>query len=225
MRTRIKICCLRSAEEARQAIAAGADAIGFVALTPPTARTIPDQEIAGIIAAVPPSIETFVLSAAPTAEVLAARARRTGATTIQILSYLDPAESARLAALAPGLRRVQVIHVEGPEALDLIPVYAPHVHAFLLDSGKPNAPRPSYGGTGLPHDWAVSARFVQVSPLPVHLAGGLAPDNVGQAIRRVRPFGVDLCSGVRTGDHLDPARLAAFVDAVRRTDVALGGVR
>lgn len=111
-----------------------------------------------------------------------------------------------------------MIHVESESALDLIDQYAPHVHAFLLDSGRPSLPVPEYGGTGRTHDWSVSAEFVRRSPLPVFLAGGLSASNVGEAIRTVRPFGVDLCSGVRTEGRLDRDKLEAFVDAVRRAD-------
>jgi len=221
MRTRIKICCMASAEAVRLALAAGADAIGFIGASPPTPRTLADEAIAGLTALVPPSVESVLVTNARTAEELAAQAGRTRPTTIQILHPVDPAEIVRLAQIAPTLRRVQVVHVEGPEALDLIPAYAPHVHGFLLDSGKPNAPVPEYGGTGKVHDWAVSAAFVRASPLPVYLAGGLSPVNVGQAIRQVRPFGVDLCSGVRTEGLLDEDRLAAFMREVRRADAAL----
>ena len=114
------------------------------------------------------------------------------------------------------VQRIQVIQVEGPEALGLIPRYAPHVQAFLLDSGRPNAPTPQYGGTGMTHDWDISAEFVRTSPRPVYLAGGLSADNVGEAIHRVRPFAVDLCTGVRTDGRLDEMKLAAFMRAVHQ---------
>ena len=133
---------------------------------------------------------------------------------------MSPDESKRLATLLPTTRRVQVIHVENEGVLELIPRYAPNVHAFLLDSGRPSLPTPEYGGTGRTHDWAVSAEFVRRSPHPVFLAGGLSAANVSEAIRRVRPFGVDLCLGVRTDGHLDPAKLRAFVGAVLSADPA-----
>lgn len=218
MRTRIKICCIQSLDEARLAIEAGADAVGFIGVQPPTPRTISDDRIAEIVVLVPPPVATFLVTLERTADAICAQIGRTRPGTVQFLHPIHPAESARLAQREPYVRRVQVIHVEGPEALDLIPVHAPHVHAFLLDSGKPNAPVPEYGGTGRTHDWAVSAEFVKASPLPVFLAGGLSPDNVGEAIDRVRPFGVDLCSGVRIGGRLDPGKLAAFMQAVRRAD-------
>ncbi len=140
---------------------------------------------------------TFLLTAETGAEAIAEHVRRAGTTAVQIVTHITPAESERLAALLPVVRRVQVIHVEDDAALGLIPLYAPHVHAFLLDSGRPGAAIPELGGTGRVHDWRVSRRFVEASPLPVFLAGGLTPDNAGEAIRAVRPFGLDLCSGVR----------------------------
>jgi phosphoribosylanthranilate isomerase len=139
-------------------------------------------------------------------------------TTVQIVSHIDSDELARLAEIEPQIRQVQVIHVEGPDALTLIPVYSPFIHAFLLDSGRPNALEPELGGTRRRHDWTVSAAFVKASPLPVFLAGGLSADNAEDAIQRVRPYGLDLCSSIRTQDQLDPAKLTAFMQAVRSAD-------
>jgi phosphoribosylanthranilate isomerase len=211
---------MASLAEMQMAVAAGADAVGLVGAMPSGPGPIPDALIAAIAAAVPPPVAAFLLTSETSAEAIAAHVRRTGAPVVQIVSHIDPAESARLATLLPGVKRVQVIHVEGWGALDLIPAYAPHVHAFLLDSGKPGAALPTLGGTGDVHDWAVSAAFVAASPHPVFLAGGLTPANVGEAIARVRPFGVDLCSGIRTDGALDAAKLAAFVAAVRAADAA-----
>ena len=222
MRTRVKICCIASLEEARIAMAAGADALGLVARMPSGPGSIADEAIAAIAAAVPPPVATFLLTAETSAAAIAAHVRATQPSAVQIVSHIDPAEAAALAAREPQVRRVQVIHVEGPEALAMIPLYAPHVHAFLLDSGRPNAPVAELGGTGRAHDWAISAAFVRASERPVFLAGGLTPDNVGEAIRRVRPFGLDLCSGLRRDGRLDAAKVAAFMAAVRRADADCG---
>lgn len=118
------------------------------------------------------------------------------------------------------MRRRRDRTVEDRRALDQIDVYANHVHAFLLDSGRPGAALPEFGGTGRVHDWDVSRAFIDASPHPVFLAGGLTPENVGSAICRVRPFGVDLCSGVRVAGRLNRERLTAFVAAVQATDRA-----
>jgi phosphoribosylanthranilate isomerase len=125
-----------------------------------------------------------------------------------------------LADIESHVRRVLVVHVESRAALDMIPIYSPYVHAFLLDSGRPHMALPELGGTGRPHDWAISAEFVKASRLPVFLAGGLTPANVGVAIRQVKPFGVDLSSGVRTAGKLDLSKLAAFASSVRKADEA-----
>lgn len=105
---------------------------------------------------------------------------------------------------------MQVIHVEDETALDLIELYEPYVHAFLLDSGHPNASVAELGGTGRAHDWGISSEFVRRSPKHVFLAGGLNPHNVRDAISTVAPFGLDLCSGVRLGNNLDPRLLDEF---------------
>ena len=221
MRTRIKICCIASIDEAQLAIAAGADALGLVAAMPSGPGTIPDARIAQIAAWTPPPVATFLLTAGTTAQAIAGHVRATQPSTVQIVGHVDPGEVAQLARLLPHVRRVQVIHVEGPEALALIPAYAPHVHAFLLDSGRPGAAVPELGGTGRTHDWSVSARFVRASPRPVFLAGGLDANNVMEALRQVRPYGIDLCSRVRTDGQLDVMKLALLMAAVRDADAAL----
>lgn len=221
MRTRIKICCIASIDEAQLAIAAGADALGLVAAMPSGPGPIPDARIAQIAAWTPPPVATFLLTSETTAQRIVEHVRATQPSTVQIVGHIDPDEAAQLARLLPHVRRVQVIHVEGPEALALIPAYAPHVHAFLLNSGRPGAAVPELGGTGRTHDWSVSARFVRASPRPVFLAGGLDDTNVGDALRQVRPYGIDLCSRVRTDGKLDVMKLALLMGAVRDVDAAL----
>ncbi len=216
MRTRVKVCCISSVAEADLAISLGADALGLVGAMPSGPGPIADELIAEIAARVPPPVATFLLTSETSAEAIAAHVLTVGASTVQIVSHIDPAEAARLPRLIPYIRRVQVIHVEGEDALALIAPYAPHNHAFLLDSGRPGAPTPELGGTGRVHDWRVSAAFVKASPLPVFLAGGLHAGNVADAIRQVRPYGVDLCSGVRSPVDLDAGKLGRFMAAVHR---------
>lgn len=212
---------MASLEEAQLAIHAGADALGFVCATPTSVRTIDKQRVAQITPLIPPPIESFLLTSELTASSIAKNVQLTGATTVQILSHISLTESKRLSELIPTIKRVQVIHVESVVTLELIDKYSPYVHSFLLDSGRPNLKTPEYGGTGRTHDWSISAEFVKKSALPVYLAGGLTTENVSEAIRLVRPFGVDLCSGVRTNSRLDPDKLKAFIAEVRRMDLDL----
>jgi phosphoribosylanthranilate isomerase len=122
----------------------------------------------------------------------------------------------------PGVRLVQVIHVTGPGSLDEALEVAPEVDALLLDSGNPTLAVKQLGGTGRVHDWEVSRRIRERSPVPVFLAGGLRPDNVLEAIRQVGPFGVDICSGLRSHGALDEQKVAHFFRAL--DSGLLGGV-
>jgi phosphoribosylanthranilate isomerase len=211
---------MTSLEEVLLAFRAGADAVGFVGVRA-SPRAVDDETIAAIIARVPPPMATFLLTAEPTVAGIARHVLYTGASTVQLLRTLDAGEFEKLPGLLPETRLLQVVHVENRSALDLIEPYAPYVHAFLLDSGRPALPEPEYGGTGRIHDWSVSAEFVRRSPHPVFLAGGLAPSNVREALMIVRPFGVDVCSGVRAEGRLDPDKLHAFIKAVRSADAEL----
>ena len=215
MRTRVKVCCMASVAEARAATRLGADALGLVGPMPSGPGTIDDALAGEIAASVPPPVATVLLTSETTAKAITQHVRRVQPTAVQVVAHIAPAEAARLArTLRPSTKVIQVIHVEGDDALRLIPTYAAHADAFLLDSGKPSASVPELGGTGRVHDWDVSAAFVGKSPLPVFLAGGLTSENAAEAIRAVRPYGLDLCSGVRTNGSLDEVKLEAFMSAV-----------
>nr|MBP7416851.1 phosphoribosylanthranilate isomerase [Pyrinomonadaceae bacterium] len=114
----------------------------------------------------------------------------------------------------PNVKLVQVIHVIGEQSVDEAAELAGHVDAILLDSGNPTLEIKELGGTGRRHDWSLSRRIVETCGKPVFLAGGLNSDNVRQAIETVQPFGLDICSGVRTDGRLDLAKLESFFDAV-----------
>lgn len=218
MRTRVKICCIADAAEARLAIELGADAIGLVGPMPSGPGVITLPQAAAIAGAAPPPIARFLLSSSQTAEALTEDVRNTGVDTLQIVRHVDPAVLEACRRALPAVRLVQVIHVEDDACLDLLAGYEAHCDAFLLDSGRPGASSVELGGTGRVHDWQISARIASKTRRPVFLAGGLKAGNVGQALRQVRPYGIDLCSSVRTGDRLDPAKLAAFMDAVRAAE-------
>jgi phosphoribosylanthranilate isomerase len=215
LRTRVKICCISSVQEARMAVAAGADALGFVAAMPSGPGVVSDATIRAVTADVPPPLATFLLTSRTRGLEIVEHIQHCGTNTVQIVDHIDPGELAVLAVALPMVRRVQVIHVEGPQALDLIPRYEPYIHAFLLDSGKPGGTMRELGGTGRTHDWDVSREFVRRAKKPVFLAGGLNAGNAAEAIATVKPFGLDLCSGVRTNGHLDQAKLDAFMATVR----------
>ena len=214
MRTRIKICCIASTDEARHAINCGADALGLVSDMQTGSGIMDDAKIAHIAAHTPPPVARFLLTRRLDAPGITDHVRRTGVDTVQIVDHVAPDVHTALRSALPGVRIVQVVHVTGPEAIDTARLLGRTAHALLLDSGTPGADFDALGGTGQTHDWALSARIVQSADVPVWLAGGLNPTNVHEAIRTVRPFGVDLCSGVRTDGRLDDIKLAAFMASV-----------
>jgi phosphoribosylanthranilate isomerase len=217
-RTRIKICCIQSEAEARLAIAAGADGLGLVGTMPSGPGPIDDTLIAAIAAQVPPPVATFLLTSETEADAIVAHARRCRTNTLQLVDRVAAEVYPQLRQALPGVKLVQVIHVAGAESVDDAVAAAAHADALLLDSGQPHAAIRVLGGTGRVHDWAVSRRIVEAVACPVFLAGGLRADNVGAAIAAVRPFGIDVCTGVRRTDYsLDPAKLEPFVAAVAAT--------
>ena len=214
MRTRVKICCIASVAEMRAAAMAGADAIGLVGPMPTGPGAIPLGRAAEIGANTPPGVSAFLLTSLADGDAIAAEAVAAGAPVVQIVRHVHPAAHAAIRTAAPHLRIVQVVHVEDAAAVDLARGYALSADAVLIDSGRPGADE--LGGTGRLHDWKLSRQIVSLIDKPVFLAGGLHEGNVGEAIEQVRPFGVDLCSGVRTMGKLDVRKLTGFFAAVRR---------
>jgi len=213
--TRIKICCIASPDEAKLALASGADVLGLVSAMPSGPGPIPDDHIAEIAAGVPRGTEMFLLTSKTDGEAIARQALAAGVPAVQIVDRVAPSAHAAIGALAPALKVVQVIHVGGDESVAEAVAAAPFVDAILLDSGNQQLAVKELGGTGRTHDWSVSRRIRESVSVPVWLAGGLNAANVAEAIAMVRPFGVDVCSGVRTDGRLDLAKVAAFVAAVR----------
>jgi phosphoribosylanthranilate isomerase len=198
-------------DEAAMAAAAGADLVGMVGPMPSGAGVVDLGTARGIAERAAAWVTPVLLTSGETAGAIAEEVGLCRVRCVQIVRHVAPEVHRALGRRLPEVRRIQAIHVEGPEALELIGRYAGLVDAFLLDSGRPGSHE--LGGTGRVHDWRVSAEFVRRAPVPVFLAGGLRPDNVAEAIRTVRPFGVDLCSGVRTENRLDGAKLRAFMAA------------
>jgi phosphoribosylanthranilate isomerase len=214
MTTRIKICCIASVAEMRLAVEGGASAVGLVSAMPSGPGVIAEDAIRLIAREVPPGVASFLLTSLTDVDGIVAQQGRCGAGVLQLCDRLTRGTPADLRAALPGIRIVQVIHVRGSESVAAALGAARQADALLLDSGRPDFAVKELGGTGRTHDWSVSRAICEASPVPVFLAGGLTPDNVADAIRAVRPFGVDVCSGVRTAGALDPDKLARFGAAV-----------
>ena len=212
--TKLKVCCIASEAEAELAINQGADALGLVSAMPSGPGVIEEELIARIAARVPAPVDSFLLTCEAEAAAIVAQLRRCGTTTVQLVDVVAPSAYAAIRRALPDRRIVQVVHVEDESALAQSRAAAEQVDALLLDSGRPSLAVKQLGGTRRVHDWSLSRRIVESVSVPVFLAGGIRPDNVGQAIAAVRPYGIDLCSGVRTEGRLDPAKLGALVAAM-----------
>jgi len=211
MKVRIKICCISSIPEAITAIENGADAIGLVGKMPSGPGPIPDELIRQIAQVIPPPVATFLLTSETTASGIIKHHSRTNTNTIQIVDLLSDGTYSQIKEALPSVKIVQVIHVIDSKSVDLAIRLSENVDALLLDSGNPNLKIKELGGTGRVHNWKLSRQIRDNSRCPVFLAGGLNPDNVRQAIEEVRPYAVDVCSGVRTNGVLDKNKLSAFV--------------
>ena len=195
------------------AIRAGASALGLVGPMPSGPGVISDELIYRIARTVPPPVSTFLLTSETSAEQIIAHHGKTQTNTIQIVDALQDESYRQIREALPSVKLVQVIHVIDDASVDQALSVAEEVDALLLDSGNPNLDVKVLGGTGRIHNWALSRKIVEQVNRPVFLAGGLTPENVRQAIEAVQPFGLDLCSGVRTSRQLDPAKLEAFFRA------------
>lgn len=215
-RPRVKICCIASVAEAWMAIEHGASAVGLVSAMPSGPGPIPEELIAEIAAKVPPGVGSFLLTCRQDVAGIVDQQRRLRVNTIQICDRLPSGSYAQLRVALPGVSLVQVVHVTGAEAIDEAILIAPEVDAILLDSGNQSLPIKELGGTGRTHDWRLSHTIRESIDVPLYLAGGLKPENVAAAIREVQPFGIDVCSGLRTGGRLDPQKLAAFFEAISK---------
>ena len=215
MTPRIKVCCIASVAEAELAVRHGASALGLVSAMPSGPGPIPEDLIAEIAATVPPGVSSFLLTCLQDGAAIIDQQRRLRVNTIQICDRLPAGSHAKLREALPGVSLVQVVHVSGPESVDEAIAVAPHVDAVLLDSGNQSLAIKELGGTGRTHDWNLSRRIREAIDAPMFLAGGLNPANVGRAIHEVQPFGIDVCSGLRTDGALDRHKLTAFMREIR----------
>jgi len=210
MSTLVKICCISSMAEAALAVRHGAAAIGLVSAMPSGPGVIAEDSITQIAATVPPGVATFLLTSKRDANSIIAQQRRCRTNTIQLCDSVESDCYEKLREALPGIAIVQVIHVTGPESVEEAVAIAPSVNALLLDSGNQKLAVKELGGTGRKHDWRISRQIVEMVRVPVYLAGGLNPDNVAEAIAQVQPFGLDICSGLRTNGQLDETKVHRF---------------
>jgi phosphoribosylanthranilate isomerase len=211
---RVKICCIGSVEEARLAIKYGASALGLVSEMPSGPGVIDENLISEIAEKVPPPAATFLLTSKQTADEIISQQRRTKVNTLQLVDHVPFDELKKISKELNGIKLVQVIHVVDESSIEEAVNVGSYVDALLLDSGNPKLKVKELGGTGRIHNWEISRKIIENVNIPVFLAGGLNPENISEAIKKVQPYGLDICSGVRTNGFLDEKKLKLFFKIV-----------
>jgi len=212
---RVKICCICSLDEAWTAINHGASALGLVSEMPSGPGVIPESLIADIAGRIPVFVSSVLLTSKRSSSEIIEQHRRCGTNAIQICDDLDPDGLVEISSALPGIDLVKVIHVQGENSIEEAETVSPHVDGILLDSGSKEGSVAELGGTGRTHNWDISKRIVDAVEVPIILAGGLNSENVAEAIELVKPYAVDVCSGVRTAGSLDSDKLRSFMSQVR----------
>jgi phosphoribosylanthranilate isomerase len=207
---KIKICCISSIEEVELAIKYGASAIGLVSEMPSGPGVISEELIEEISAAVPSTIESFLLTSKTNSDSIIVQHNKCKTTTLQIVDSVNTDVYDKLREELPLIKLVQVIHVAGEESITEAVAVSSLVDALLLDSGNLKSAVKELGGTGRTHDWTISRKIRDAVSVPIYLAGGINVKNVLDAIKEVEPFGIDLCSGVREGGKLNEKLLGEF---------------
>jgi phosphoribosylanthranilate isomerase len=199
---RVKICGITNREDAEAAIAAGADALGFI-LYPPSKRFIPMEDAIRIVEALPPFVQTVAVTVNATKEFtnLGWRKQLKNFGVAQLHGQETPIH---VKAVSKYLPVIKVFPADQAAAM------APEdywVSAFLLDT-----PSKEHGGTGHVFDWNLAVEFKRRTTKPLILSGGLNPENVAKAIETVHPYAVDVGSGVEASPgRKDHARLRDFI--------------
>jgi len=215
---RIKICCISSVAEAKLAIKYGADALGFVSAMPSGAGIIDEELIPQIVSTVPPPTATFLLTSKVRTDDIISQILRCKTNTVQLVDRVDHEVYNKIHQEFPWIKIVQVIHINNKESIKEAELISPYIDALLLDSGNQSLPVKELGGTGRVHDWSISKTICEMIEKPIILAGGLNSSNVEEAIRTVHPFGVDVCSGLRTKGLLDEEKLIQIIECVKNAE-------
>lgn len=189
--TRVKICGVRTVEDALGCAAAGADAIGVLVNVKVSPRRITVERARDIARRLPPFVTPVIVMMPSSHDEVIDAALRVRPGAIQLHGNEPPEMLFRIKQALPGIRIIKTIHVGSGNEIQTALSYEGAADGLLLDTSSP-----AKGGSGVTHDWEISRGIVSSVKMPVILAGGLSPSNVEDAIRTVKPFAVDVSSGV-----------------------------
>jgi phosphoribosylanthranilate isomerase len=215
MVTRIQIAGVSSLDEALALERMGVDALGFTVRLPGGEHDgLSEAKARSIVLDLPPFVSTVAITYVDRAREAIDLCRYLGVSTLQLHGEFPMYDLEMMRAAVPHLKLIRAVHVTGPDAVARARALERRVDALILDTFDPETGR--HGATGKTHDWNISRSIVEAVRVPVILAGGLNPSNVAEAIRQVRPWGVDVHTGVEEPDGTRSlARMRAFVHAVR----------
>lgn len=209
---RVKICGTATFADLDCAVAAGADAVGFLmGITHVTQDAVTTETAAAMVATLPPFIVPVAVTHLTKPSDLIRIVELSRCTTLQIQDMVTPDDIAEVREVLPYLRIMKAVHVMDESAIATAKYFSDTADAILLDTRTADR----IGGTGITHDWNISAKIVKECSCPVILAGGLTPENVTEAIIRVRPYAVDVHTGVKKNGVRDAERTRAFVTNAR----------
>jgi phosphoribosylanthranilate isomerase len=212
---RVQIAGVSSLEEALECERTGVDALGFTVRLPSGVHDgLTEAKARGIIAALPPFVSSVAITYVDNAREAVELCRYLGAGVLQLHGEFPAAELPLVKAGLPHLKLVRAVHVTGREAAAKARSLERHVDAIILDTYDAASGRG--GATGKTHDWSLGREIVQRSRVPIILAGGLTPDNVVEAIRVVRPWAVDVHTGIENPDGSRSfEKIRAFVERAK----------
>ena len=212
-KVRVKICGIRRLADGLLAARLGADAIGvLVGQAHPSGDFVTPEAAATILGSLPPFVSGVLVSHWQDPLALQELVGLVRPAVLQLHSEISTQNVRKLRQARPGLTLLKAIHISSGMELESIASYVQWVDGFVADSSNPLTGQ--VGGTGLTHDWALTAELEAQLGKPLLLAGGLTPLNVGAAIARVQPYGVDVNSGVKGADGFkDGALLEQFIQA------------
>jgi len=206
-KVKVKICGNTRKEDVEQAIKSGADAIGFIVGFPSTPRNIDLDKAYQLMKDIPPSIDRVAVTNEDDQYLLYKIDEKLPITAIQLIG--EGSYSQEIREILPDTQLIKVVHAEPGSIIQFVSKFSKDYDTILIDSKTKDIP----GGTGLTHDWSLSRKAVTtIHPTPVILAGGLTPQNVEEAVRIVKPYSVDVSSGVESTPGVkDHSKVETFI--------------
>ena len=216
---KVKICGITNSHDAKKAISFGADALGFqVGMKHKTEDEVSPHMAKEIISLLPPFVSSVIVTHLTYSKSIISLLRIIeSVSTIQFHDDIEVKEMEKVREQFPWVKLIKAIHVDGIGALTNLHHYDKVADALIGDSI--NLKEDRIGGTGITHDWSISRRMVNESPLPIVLAGGLTSENVQDAIFTVRPYAIDVNSGVkidRFSRKKDPTKMRNLINGAKK---------